>query len=252
MYIYVSIHTYILEQGRWLDLKQGAKSLWNSAPKKCADLEQNLNLKEVRQQPSPMISYGDCQGRITRTFGCPLLTYLLALPRVALQMRGLWARPRFSEKSGKKGPWLMVPYGPRSDEKWSRIHIYKIVMVPWVVRNGPNICLNVDTDPPIYPPGWSITVDIDGRKGFTYMKIRSILTVDKDSPTENTVDRRWWIKIRVNLVVDFIDDTCEKLKCIDRNFTKSGTRTCLVQMIKWKQEFRNLISEGQDSDFWND
>jgi len=25
-----------------------------------------------------------------------------------------------------------------------------------------------------------------------------------------------------------------KLKCIDRNFTKSGTRTCLVQMIKWK------------------
>jgi len=35
-------------------------------------------------------------------------------------------------------------------------------------------------------------------------------------------------------------------------FTKSGTRTCLVQMIKWKQEFRNLISGGQDSDFWND
>ena len=176
----------------------------------------------------------------------------LALARVTLQTLGLWARPCFSEKSGKKTPWLMVPYGPWNDDKWSRIHIYKIVMVPWVVRNGPNICLNVDTDPPIYPPGWSITVDIDGRKGFTYMKIRSILTVDKDSPTENTVDRRWWIKIRINLVVDFIDDTCEKLKCIDRNFTKSGTRTCLVQMIKWKQEFRNLISEGQDSDFWND
>jgi len=35
-----------------------------------------------------------------------------------------------------------------------------------------------------------------------------------------------------------------KLKCIDRNFTKSGTWTCLVQRIKWKQEFRNLISEG--------
>ena len=43
-----------------------------------------------------------------------------------------------------------------------------------------------------------------------------------------------------------------KLNCIDRNFTKSRTRTCLVQMIKWKQEFRNLISGGQDSDFWND
>jgi len=42
-----------------------------------------------------------------------------------------------------------------------------------------------------------------------------------------------------------------KLNCIDRNFTTSGTRTCLVQMIKWKQEFRNLISGGQDSDFWN-
>jgi len=37
-----------------------------------------------------------------------------------------------------------------------------------------------------------------------------------------------------------------KLKCIrvDRNFTRSGTRTCLVQMIQWKQEFRNLISNG--------
>jgi len=42
-----------------------------------------------------------------------------------------------------------------------------------------------------------------------------------------------------------------KLKCIDRNFTKSRTRICLAQMIKWKQEFRNLISGGQDSDFWN-
>jgi len=37
-----------------------------------------------------------------------------------------------------------------------------------------------------------------------------------------------------------------KLKCIDRNFTNSGTRTCLVQMIKWKQEFPNLISGEQD------
>ena len=43
-----------------------------------------------------------------------------------------------------------------------------------------------------------------------------------------------------------------KVKCINRNLTKSGTRTCLVQMIKWKEEFRNLISGGSDSDFWND
>ena len=42
------MHTFILEKVRWLDLKQSAKSLWKSAPKKCADLEQNLNLKEVQ------------------------------------------------------------------------------------------------------------------------------------------------------------------------------------------------------------
>jgi len=43
----------------------------------------------------------------------------------------------------------MVPYGPIS-EKWSRTHIYKKIMVQWVVRNGPNSYLNVDTYPPIY------------------------------------------------------------------------------------------------------
>ena len=57
----------------------------------------------------------------------------------------------------------MVPYGPISDEKWSRTHIYKKVMVQWVVRNGPNSYLNVDTYPLICRPGRSITVDIDGR-----------------------------------------------------------------------------------------
>jgi len=105
----------------------------------------------------------------------------LALARVTLETLGLWARPRFSEKSGKKGPWLMVPYGPRSDETWSRIHIYK--MVSWVVRNGPNICRSTDLS-----TGRSITVDIDGRYdsptweyGGYWMSIRSYLqriTVD--------------------------------------------------------------------------
>jgi len=57
----------------------------------------------------------------------------------------------------------MIPDGPISDEKWSRTHIYKKVMVPWVVRNGPNSYLNVDTYPPIYRPVRSITVDINGR-----------------------------------------------------------------------------------------
>jgi len=56
----------------------------------------------------------------------------------------------------------MVPYSPMSDEKWSRTHIYKKIMVPRVVRNCPNSYLNVDTYPPIYRPGRLITVDIDG------------------------------------------------------------------------------------------
>jgi len=103
----------------------------------------------------------------------------------------------------------MVPYGPISDEKWSRTHIYrdKKVMVPWVVRNGPNSYLNVDTIDPVD-------------------RSRSISTVDKDSPTGEsgryrrsmpillrriTVDRRWSIKNRDNFVIDFIDDTCGNL-----------------------------------------
>jgi len=64
---------------------------------------------------------------------------------------------------GKQDHWPMVPYGPMSDEKWSRTHIYQKVMVPWVVRIGPNSYLNVDTYPLIYRPSQSITVDIDGQ-----------------------------------------------------------------------------------------
>jgi len=56
----------------------------------------------------------------------------------------------------------MIPYDPISDEKWSLTHIYKKVMVTWVVRNEPNNYLNVDTYPQIYRPGGSITVDIYG------------------------------------------------------------------------------------------
>jgi hypothetical protein len=43
-----------------------------------------------------------------------------------------------------------------------------------------------------------------------------------------------------------------KLKGTDRKLTKSGTRTCLVQMIKWKHQFQNskiheiLISKRED------
>jgi len=42
-----------------------------------------------------------------------------------------------------------------------------------------------------------------------------------------------------------------KLKCLDQK-TKSATRTCLVQMIKWKQEFGNFTSRRKSSGFWID
>jgi len=43
-----------------------------------------------------------------------------------------------------------------------------------------------------------------------------------------------------------------KLRSIDRNFTKSGIRTCLVQMIEWKLEFRKYVFGGKLYDFRND
>jgi len=55
----------------------------------------------------------------------------------------------------------MVPYGPISDEKWSRTHMYKKGMVQWVVRNVPYSYLNFDTYSLIYRPSRSITIDID-------------------------------------------------------------------------------------------
>ena len=38
----------------------------------------------------------------------------------------------------------------------------------------------------------------------------------------------------------------KKLTCTEQNLTKSGTRTCLVQMIKWKH-----TSWKKHSNFWN-
>ena len=138
MYVYIYIYTYIYTwKGRWLDLKQGTKprSLWKSALKKCADLEQNLNMKEVWQQLSPMILYGDCQVRITRPFGCPLLTCAsscdtsnawplgpAAFFREVRKKRTMTYGPIWSQKW-----WEMVPdthlqksHGPMSGEKWSQ------------------------------------------------------------------------------------------------------------------------------------
>jgi len=175
MYTYISIHTYILEQGRRLGWYR-----WPHVSQPSVD---------TVRCASPGLLGAHCS---------------LALPRVTFKRLSLWARPRFSEKSGEKGPWLMVPYGPRSDEKWSRIHIYKRVMVPWVVRNGPNIYLNVHTVHRFIDP-----VDPS----------RSISTVDKDLPTgkygryrRSTRIYLWIIMVDVGLtseiiVVHFID-TC--------------------------------------------
>jgi len=116
-------------------------------------------------------------------FGC----HWLALPRVTLQTFGLWARPRFSEKSGP------LTYGPTWSHKWSE-------MVPDTYlqkSHGPiggekwsqqlskcrYLCTDLSTlsiDLGRYR--WSIrihllenTIDIDCRCRFTYGKSRSIV-----------------------------------------------------------------------------
>ena len=95
----------------------------------------------------------------------------------------------------------MVTYGPSSDEKWSRIHIYKRVMVPWVMRNGPNMYLNIDTN--------HQSTDLSTRS-IDHGRYRRSIRINLQ---RITVDRAWWIKIQDNFVVDLIDDTCGKFKC---------------------------------------
>jgi len=95
----------------------------------------------------------------TWPFGCHCS---LALPRVTLQMLGLWARPRFSEKSGP------LTYCPIWSHKWwemvSDTHLQKSHGPIDCEKWSQQIYLNVDTYPPIYRPGWwSITVNIDSR-----------------------------------------------------------------------------------------
>ena len=80
-------------------------------------------------------------------------------------------RPRFLDKS-KKRP---LTYGSIGGEKWSRTHIHQEVVVPCVMRNGPNTYPNVDIYPPIYRPGRLVTVDIDGRCRFTNGELWSIV-----------------------------------------------------------------------------
>jgi len=80
----------------------------------------------------------------------------------------------FRKSQGKKDHWHVIPCGAISDEKWSRTHIYKKVMVTRVVRNGSNSCLNVDTN---------LSTDLSTRSiddgGYRSIKIHLL---------ENTVD----------------------------------------------------------------
>jgi len=73
-----------------------------------------------------------------------------------------------SQKNGQ------LTHGPIGGEKWSRTHIHQevIMMVPCVVKNGPNTSK--------YPTAIPIHRFID-----PVDRSRSISTVDADSPTEN-------------------------------------------------------------------
>jgi len=115
----------------------------------------------------------------------------------------------------------MDSYQKKKDhELWSH-------MVPEVMRNGPGYISTKDS--------WShewwemvltcIWMSIPITRFIDPVdRSRSISTVDKDSPTGEygryrrsirihlqriTVDHGWWIQIRNNFVVDFIDDTCD-------------------------------------------
>ena len=99
-------------------------------------------------------------------------------------MQLLWARPRFSEKSGKRtmtyGPiwsqkwWEMVPdthlqksRGPMSDEKWSQ-HVsecrYQSISTRSIDHGRYRRSIRIH-----------LTVDIDGRYGFTCRELRSMV-----------------------------------------------------------------------------
>ena len=150
MCIYVSIHTYILEQGRWLGWYQ-----WPPA-----------------SQPSPMISYGDCKVRITQPFGCPLITCAFSCD--ASNAWPLGPAAFFREVRKKR----TMTYGPIWSKKWWEMvpdtHLQKS-HGQWVVRNGStSIWMSISIHWFIDQVDWS----------------RSISTVDKDSPTweYNTVD----------------------------------------------------------------
>jgi len=110
-----------------------------------------------------------------------------AKPRVTLQMLRLWARPRFSEKSG---PWT---YGPIWSHKWWEMvpdtHLPKIHGLiggeKWSQQLSKCRYLSTDVStrsidhgrcrPSIRKHLFENTVDNDGRCRFTYGELRSIV-----------------------------------------------------------------------------
>ena len=157
MYIYISIHTYYtwtraltrLETGRQVALKE------------CAEKVRWLGTELELERNATVTVSNDFVWRLPGahhpTFWVPTahLRFLVwRFKRLAFGPGRIF--PRSQEKKDhdlwSQKWWEMVPdihlqksHGPMSGEKWS------------------NIYLNVDTNPPIYRPGRSIMVDIDGR-----------------------------------------------------------------------------------------
>jgi len=202
MYLCISKHTYILEQGHWLGWYQWAPA----------------------SQSSPMISYGDCQVRHTRPFGCPLLRLMF------------WPLGPAAFSREVRGNRTMT-YGPIWSQKWWEIILdTHVQMVSEVMRNNPGYTSTKES----WSHGWweMVPTSIWMSKVIHWFidlvdQSLLILTVDKDLPTgeyswywrsirihlqRSTVNCWWWIKIWDNFVVDFIDNTCQ----IILKYQKSG------------------------------
>ena len=110
----------------------------------------------------------DCQVRITRPFGCPLFTCASSCDASNAWPLGPAA---FSEKSGKKGLWHMVPYG-----------IWMLIPIHWFINpvNRSQLILTVDKDSPT------------GEYGRYWRSLRIHLQ-------RITMDRQWWIKSEIIL-----------------------------------------------------
>jgi len=172
MYFHISIHIYTLDQGRWLDLKQGAKSLWNSVPKQCADLEQNLNLKEVRH----LETWKKCSLALPQSRDAPNAWALgpAAFFREVREKRTIDLGPIWSHKWWEIAPYthLQKGLGPMDGEKWSQqLSKCRYLSTDLSTRS---------IDHGRYRRSIRIhllenTVDIDGRCRFTYGELRSII-----------------------------------------------------------------------------